>query len=67
MHGDIELPRHLGSPDLERHRATQQPGLHFKLPFGVDEVISVPIKRQLKLEFGFGTPGATNILRIAYV
>ena len=39
---------------------TEPPGLHFKLPFGVDEVISVPIKRQLKLEFGFGTPGATN-------
>ena len=44
-----------------KYATTQQPGLHFKLPFGVDEVISVPIKRQLKLEFGFGTPGATNI------
>ena len=43
-----------------KYSATEQPGLHFKLPFGVDEVISVPIKRQLKLEFGFGTPGATN-------
>ena len=40
--------------------STEPPGLHFKLPFGVDEVISVPIKRQLKLEFGFGTPGGTN-------
>lgn len=36
------------------------PGLHFKLPFGVDEVIKVPTQRQLKLEFGFGTPGSTN-------
>lgn len=36
------------------------PGLHLKLPFGVDQVIQVPVKRQLKQEFGFGTPGATN-------
>ena len=36
------------------------PGLHFKLPFGIDHVIQVPVKRQLKQEFGFGTPGATN-------
>lgn len=36
-----------------------EPGLHFKIPFGVDQVIQVPIKRQLKEEFGFGTPGAT--------
>lgn len=35
------------------------PGLHFKVPFGVDTVTQVPIKRQLKEEFGFGTPGAT--------
>ena len=33
------------------------PGLHFKLPFGVDEVTVVPTRRQLKLEFGFTTPG----------
>ena len=37
------------------------PGLHFKIPFGVDSVIEVPIKRQLKEEFGFGTPGATIV------
>lgn len=35
------------------------PGLHFKIPFGVDTVVQVPVKRQLKEEFGFGTPGAT--------
>ena len=40
------------------HRVVE-PGLHFKIPFGVDTVIQVPIKRQLKEEFGFGTPGAT--------
>ncbi len=35
-------------------------GLHFKFPFGVDTSIVVPVKRQLKLEFGFKTPGATD-------
>lgn len=38
----------------------EEPGLHFKLPLGVDEVQTVPVKRQLKLEFGFGSPDATN-------
>lgn len=36
------------------------PGLHFKIPFGIDQVVIVPVKRQLKQEFGFGTSGATN-------
>ena len=35
------------------------PGLHFKIPFGVDQITQVLVKRQLKEEFGFGTPGAT--------
>jgi len=39
---------------------TTQPGLNFKLPFGVDTVTQVEIRRQLKLEFGYGTRGATN-------
>jgi len=34
------------------------PGLHFKLPLGVDAATIVPVKRQLKQEFGFTTPGA---------
>lgn len=38
----------------------RQPGLHFKLPFGIDEVVPVAVRRQLKTEFGFGTAGATN-------
>src|SRR5919106_1093786 len=37
-----------------------QPGLHFKLPLGVDVATIVPVKRQLKQEFGFATPGATD-------
>ena len=36
------------------------PGLHFKLPFGIDSVIAIPTQRQQKLEFGFATPNYTN-------
>ncbi|MFC0538495.1 FtsH protease activity modulator HflK [Pelagicoccus mobilis] len=39
---------------------TKDPGLQFKLPFGVDSVLVVPVQRQLKQEFGFGSSGATN-------
>ena len=35
-------------------------GLHFKVPLGIDQVNIVPTKRQLKQEFGFSTPGATD-------
>ena len=35
-------------------------GLHFKLPLGIDVATIVPVKRQLKQEFGFTTPGATD-------
>ncbi len=34
---------------------TVQPGPHFKIPFGVEEVYKVPVQRQLKQEFGFRT------------
>jgi membrane protease subunit HflK len=37
-----------------------EPGLKAKLPFGIDRVQMVPIQRQLKQEFGFGTGGASN-------
>lgn len=36
------------------------PGLHFKLPLGIDTARIVPVKRQLKQEFGFVTPGASD-------
>ena len=32
------------------------PGLHFKLPLSIDTATIVPVKRQLKQEFGFTTP-----------
>ncbi|MBU8870354.1 MAG: FtsH protease activity modulator HflK [Gemmatimonadales bacterium] len=31
------------------------PGLHFKIPLGIEQVLKVPIQRQLKEEFGFRT------------
>lgn len=43
-----------------KYTYTADPGLHFKLPYGIDTATIVPIRRQLKLEFGFGTPNATN-------
>jgi membrane protease subunit HflK len=43
-----------------KYTYTAEPGLHFKLPYGIDTATIVPIGRQLKLEFGFGTPGSTN-------
>ncbi|WP_075186556.1 FtsH protease activity modulator HflK [Teredinibacter haidensis] len=36
------------------------PGLHFRLPLGIDNTTIVPVKRQLKQEFGFVTPGARD-------
>src|SRR5438270_12508024 len=44
-----------------RFLKTVEPGLHFKLPFGIDQVTVLPTRRQLKLEFGFFTPGFTNV------
>ncbi|MBZ0172410.1 MAG: FtsH protease activity modulator HflK, partial [Phycisphaerales bacterium] len=35
-----------------------------KLPLGIDVATLVPVKRQLKLEFGFATPGGTNVYQI---
>ncbi|MEK7705558.1 MAG: FtsH protease activity modulator HflK [Myxococcota bacterium] len=38
-----------------KHIGNAEPGPHFKIPFGVDEVIKVPVGRSLKMEFGFRT------------
>lgn len=37
-----------------------KPGLHFKMPLGIDRVQVEPVQRQLKMEFGFSTPGGGN-------
>src|SRR4030042_2031795 len=45
---------------------TSDPGLHFKLPLGIELLTRVPVQRQLKLEFGFRTtrPGVRSEYRI---
>jgi len=43
-----------------KYQQSATPGLHFKLPFGIDKATIVPIRRQLKMEFGFVTPDASN-------
>ena len=35
----------------------REPGLHFKLPFGIDRAYNIPTARVLKEEFGFRTVG----------
>src|SRR5674476_144750 len=37
---------------------TTEPGPHIKVPFGVEQITKVPVKRQLKMEFGFRTARA---------
>lgn len=41
---------------------TTEPGLHFKLPF-LEQVLRVPVQRQLKEEFGFRTTGLGGAAR----
>jgi membrane protease subunit HflK len=45
---------------------TSEPGLHFKLPLGMETLTKVPVQRQLKLEFGFRTtrPGIRTEYRV---
>ena len=38
-----------------KYSRTVNPGLNFKLPYGIETVNKVPVERQLKLEFGFRT------------
>ena len=37
------------------YNRTEQPGLHFRMPLGVERVSKVAVQRQLKEEFGFRT------------
>jgi membrane protease subunit HflK len=45
---------------------TTNPGLHVKLPLGIEKLIKVPVQRQLKMEFGFRTarPGIRTEYRV---
>jgi modulator of FtsH protease HflK len=38
-----------------KYERTVDPGLNFKLPYGVESVEKIPVERQLKQEFGFRT------------
>lgn len=40
------------------YKRTVPPGLHIKMPFGIESVRKVPVERQLKEEFGFRTKAA---------
>lgn len=37
-----------------------RPGLHFKLPLGIDRVLLEPVERQMKMEFGFSGPSSSS-------
>lgn len=38
-----------------KYKSLEKPGLHFKMPFGIDKVIKVKTERVFKEEFGFKT------------
>lgn len=38
-----------------KYLKTTEPGLHFKIPFGVDMLTKVPVRKVMKEEFGFRT------------
>jgi len=46
---------------------TADPGLHFKIPFGIERARMVPTARVLKEEFGFRTEAVTAGQRTQYV
>jgi membrane protease subunit HflK len=43
---------------LGRYVRSAEPGLHLRLPLGIERVTKVPVQRQLKEEFGFQTVSA---------
>ena len=46
-----------------RYHETAGPGLHFKLPFGMDRAMVVPVRKVFAMEFGFRTlrPGKQTV------
>ena len=42
------------------YHQTVKAGLQFKIPYGVDKVTIVPVRRQLKMEFGFEARGTSK-------
>ncbi len=43
-----------------KYDRTADPGLHFKLPWGIEDMYILPVQRQLKQEFGFRTTKAAT-------
>ena len=42
------------------HQENTPPGFHFKLPFGIDHVLPIPVRRQLTEAFGFRAPNTDH-------
>jgi membrane protease subunit HflK len=55
---EIGVIRRLGA-----YTRNAAPGLHFKLPFGIETIDKIPVQRQLKEEFGFRSkvPGIRTV------
>jgi len=45
---------------LGKFTRSTEPGLHMKLPLGIEKVVKVPVQRQLKEEFGFQTVSSSS-------
>jgi len=45
---------------LGKYIGTKNSGLHFKLPFGIDQIYKVQVTRTLQLEFGFRSTGQSG-------
>jgi len=50
-----------------KHVREADRGFNFKLPLGIEEAIVVPTRRQMKMEFGFGTERSTNRYQVSDV
>ncbi len=42
------------------HVRDTEPGLHLKLPIGIEKVYKVPARREINVEFGFRSPGVNS-------
>ena len=51
---------------LGKYTGTTQPGLHYKLPFGIDKVVKVKTRRVHQAEFGFRTRNVDSVRRTTY-
>lgn len=67
LFGFVQSSYYTVDPDEEailirfgKYIGTYPPGLHFKLPMGIDEVIHVKTKRVLQAEFGFRTSDSST-------